>query len=170
MSDSLRSHGLGSVALPGSSIHGILQARILEWVAISSSRRSSWPRNWTQVSRISCIANRFFTTVPPGKPLRNETLIPWAAGNAAGRWPSTVSPLWGSPLLKTTTLPYPRSLLLKIAHISQLSTALRGRLFSLFSLPGLVFQITTWLLPWHIQASAQMSPHQKGFSWVLFLK
>ena len=105
VSDSLRSHGLGSVALPGSSIHGILQARILEWVAISSSRRSSWPRDWTQVSRISCIANRFFTTVPPGKPLRNETLIPWAAGNAARRWPSTVSPLWGSPLLKTTALP-----------------------------------------------------------------
>ena len=37
---------------PGSSIHGIFQARILEWVAISFSRRSSQPRNWTQVSRI----------------------------------------------------------------------------------------------------------------------
>ena len=33
---------------PGSSIHGILQARILEWVAISFSRGSSWPWNWTQ--------------------------------------------------------------------------------------------------------------------------
>ena len=38
---------------PGSSIHGILQARILEWVAISFSRGSSWPRDWTQVSRIT---------------------------------------------------------------------------------------------------------------------
>ena len=38
--------------LPGSSIHGIFQARILEWVAISFSRRSSWPRNWTRVSHI----------------------------------------------------------------------------------------------------------------------
>ena len=37
---------------------GILQARILEWVASSFSRESSQPRNWTQVS---CIANRFFT-------------------------------------------------------------------------------------------------------------
>ena len=37
---------------PGSSIHGILQARILGWVAISSSRGSSPPRDWTQVSRI----------------------------------------------------------------------------------------------------------------------
>ena len=39
-------------SLPGSSIHGIFQARILEWVAISFSRRSSQPRDWTQVSRI----------------------------------------------------------------------------------------------------------------------
>ena len=37
-------------SLPGSSIHGIFQARILEWVAISFSRRSSWPRDWTWVS------------------------------------------------------------------------------------------------------------------------
>ena len=39
-------------SLPGSSLHGILQARVLEWVAISFSRGSSWPRDWTQVSRI----------------------------------------------------------------------------------------------------------------------
>ena len=35
---------------PDSSVHGILQARILEWVAIPFSRESSWPRDWTQVS------------------------------------------------------------------------------------------------------------------------
>ena len=40
---------------PGSSAHGILQARILEWVAIPSSRGSSWSRYWTHVSYISCI-------------------------------------------------------------------------------------------------------------------
>ena len=34
---------------PGSSIHGIFQARVLEWVAISFSRETSWPRDWTQV-------------------------------------------------------------------------------------------------------------------------
>ena len=45
-------------SLPGSSVHGILQARILEWVAIYFSRGSSWPRNWTQVS---CIAGGFLT-------------------------------------------------------------------------------------------------------------
>ena len=44
--------------LPGPSIHGILQARILESVAMSSSRGSSQPRYQTQVS---CIAGRFFT-------------------------------------------------------------------------------------------------------------
>ena len=43
---------------PGSFVHGILQARILEWVAISFSRGSSWPRDRTQVS---CTAGRFFT-------------------------------------------------------------------------------------------------------------
>ena len=45
-------------SLPGSSVHGILQARTLQWIAISSSRGSSWPRDWTQVS---CSAGRFFT-------------------------------------------------------------------------------------------------------------
>ena len=44
--------------LPGSSVHGILQARTLEWLAISFSRGSSRPRDRTQVS---CIAGRFFT-------------------------------------------------------------------------------------------------------------
>ena len=43
---------------PGSSVHGILQARILEWVAISFSRRSSQPKNQMWVS---CTAGRFFT-------------------------------------------------------------------------------------------------------------
>ena len=45
-------------SLPASSVHGILQARILEWVAIPFSRGSSWPRNWTWVSHI---AGRVFT-------------------------------------------------------------------------------------------------------------
>ena len=42
----------------GSSVRGILQARILEWVAIPFSRVSSWPRDWTWVF---CIVGRFFT-------------------------------------------------------------------------------------------------------------
>ena len=40
---------------PGSSVHGSFQSRILEWVAISFSRGSSWPRDWTYVSCVSCI-------------------------------------------------------------------------------------------------------------------
>ena len=45
-------------SLPGSSVHGILQARILKWVAIPFSRGSSWPRERTWVSHI---AGKFFT-------------------------------------------------------------------------------------------------------------
>ena len=46
------------------TVHGILQARILEWVAVPSSRGSSQPRDRTYVV---CLATGFFTTVPPGK-------------------------------------------------------------------------------------------------------
>ena len=53
---------------PGSSVHGIFQARILEWVAISFSKGSSWSRDWTHTFCVSCIAGRFFTTEPLGKP------------------------------------------------------------------------------------------------------
>ena len=42
---------------PGSSVYGILQARILEWVVIPFSRGSSQPRDWTRVSCISCIVS-----------------------------------------------------------------------------------------------------------------
>ena len=52
-------------SLPGSTVHGISQARILEWVAISFSRGSSWPRDQTHVS---CMGGSF-TTAPPGKPI-----------------------------------------------------------------------------------------------------
>ena len=50
---------------PGTSVHGILQERVLEWVAISFSRGSSRPRDRTWVS---CIAGRFFVSEPPGEP------------------------------------------------------------------------------------------------------
>ena len=45
-------------SLPGSSIHGIFQARVLEWGAIAFSKGSSWPRDRIQVS---CIAGKCFT-------------------------------------------------------------------------------------------------------------
>ena len=48
-------------SMPGSSVHGILQARIPEWVAMPSSRGSSQCRNRTYISHGSCIAGGFFT-------------------------------------------------------------------------------------------------------------
>ena len=68
-------------SLPGSSIHGIFQARILEWVSISFSRRSSRPRDWTQVSRIVC---RRFTDWATREVLRSQvyaktTVLPLAS-------------------------------------------------------------------------------------------
>ena len=52
---------------PGSSVHGIFQ----KWVAISSSRGSSWLRDQTLISCLSCVGRQvfFFTTEPPGKPM-----------------------------------------------------------------------------------------------------
>ena len=51
---------------PGSSVHGILRARVLERVAISSSRGSSRPRGQTHMYCSSCVAAGFFTTEPLG--------------------------------------------------------------------------------------------------------
>ena len=53
---------------PSCPIHGILQARVLEWVAMSSSSGSSQARDQTCVSCGFCIAGRFFTSEPQGKP------------------------------------------------------------------------------------------------------
>ena len=60
-------------SLPGSSVHGILQARILEPVALPSSRGPSWPRNQTPISCSSYSAGRFFTAEPPGNPFKLYT-------------------------------------------------------------------------------------------------
>ena len=62
---------------PGSSVHGILQARILEWEAIPFSRGSSWPRDWTC---ISCTAGRFSTS--------------WARWEAPNKWTKVTN--WSS--------------------------------------------------------------------------
>ena len=55
-------------SLPGSPVHGILQARILEWVAVPYSRGSSQPRDRTHISCGFCSAGEFFTAQPLGKP------------------------------------------------------------------------------------------------------
>ena len=50
---------------PGSSVYGILQARILEWVAIPLSRGFSWPKDWTS----SILQEESLLSEPPGKPI-----------------------------------------------------------------------------------------------------
>ena len=70
LSNSLRSYGLEPAGLL--CPHGKFPARILEWVAMSSSRWSSQPRDWTHVS---CIIGWFFTTEPLGKHIKNYIII-----------------------------------------------------------------------------------------------
>ena len=62
----LRPHGLCSP--PGSSVHRIFQARKLEWVAMSFSRESSWPRDWTRIFSSPAQAEGSLPLAPPGKP------------------------------------------------------------------------------------------------------
>ena len=57
---------------PGPSVHGILQARIRDWVATSFFKGSSWPRDWTQVSLISFLTDGFFNI----EPIQNSLAIP----------------------------------------------------------------------------------------------
>ena len=83
---------------PGSSVHGILQARILEWVAISFSRGSSRPRDWTaSPAGDPALAGRFFTPEPLGKPLGT-----WEIANGSKFQNDTVQ---AEP---TVTQPYPQ--------------------------------------------------------------
>ena len=65
----------------GFSLHGISQARILEWAAIPFSRGSSHPRYWT---RVFCTAGRFFTIWARGSPLGDQG-SPWKPGYQGSR-------------------------------------------------------------------------------------
>ena len=67
---------------PGSSVHGIFQTWILKWVAMLSSRGSSWPRDQTCITRVSCISDRFFTI---------------AAAKSLQSCPTLCDPIDGSP-------------------------------------------------------------------------
>ena len=66
--------GLMDCSPPGSSVHGILQARILKWVAMSSSRGSSWLRDQIWVS---CIARGFFHRWATLCWIPKSHLFPW---------------------------------------------------------------------------------------------
>ena len=67
-------------SLPGSSLHGILQARVLEWVAISFSRGSSRPRDQTPVSHIPGSVPRATRELRPKEKLKTS----WYTGHRAG--------------------------------------------------------------------------------------
>ena len=69
-------------SLPGSSVHGILQAKILEWAAIPFSRGSSQPRDQTQVS---CTAGRFFT-IWATRETEKECCLPIRELNPSPTW------------------------------------------------------------------------------------
>ena len=72
---------------PGSSVHGIFQARILEWVAIPFARGSSRPRDWTWVF---CISSRFFKFK---KKKKSDSVGNWLLLRT-GLWAETASPGW----------------------------------------------------------------------------
>ena len=87
---------------PGFSIHGIFQARILEWIAIAFSRESFQPRDQACASRVSWITGRLFTAEPLGKP--NSTVFQFKKKKMGEDFP-------GSSLVKTLvkTLPMQRA-------------------------------------------------------------
>ena len=60
---------------PCSSVHGIFQARVVEWVAISFSRGSSWPRDRTQVSRI--VSKTLYRLSHQGSPVNIQVMCQW---------------------------------------------------------------------------------------------
>jgi len=81
---------------PGSSVYGILQARILEWVAISFSRGSFRPRNRT---RVSCIAGRWFTDwamrEAQGPPELYTRTVVWGGRLGASYFDLVFRLIWG---------------------------------------------------------------------------
>ena len=109
-----------TIALPpGSSVHGIFQARILEWAGISLSRGSFWPRDWIHVFYISCIGRQILyhgatcvahirgkTPIKPNK--ANITLYHISSGKCKlkSQWDTTMQLL---KRLKSRTLTIPNT-------------------------------------------------------------
>ena len=96
---------LQTVSPPGSSIHGMLQARILEWVVMLSFRGSSLPRDWTHVSSVPCIGRRVLYHYPPGylvSDFRNILQVIWICMQDWGAlltcvtWPENFLGSWES--------------------------------------------------------------------------
>ena len=86
--------------IPGSSVHWILQARILEWVAIPFFRGSSWPRDWIWVA---CNAGRFFTVWATRKA---HKYTPQNKKPNSSHWPIPAALLTSSHPLSHCTFPF----------------------------------------------------------------
>ena len=99
--------------LPGSSDHGILWARILEWVAISFSRGSSWPSDQT---RVSCVAGRFFTNWATREAPHREISLcicispPFWASLPPHPHPTSLGHLWASSWSPRVMQQFPTSI------------------------------------------------------------
>ena len=87
---------------PGSSVHGIFQAKVLEWITIPFSRGTSWPRDQTWVY---CIAGRFFTIWVTGKTyLGNRHGLIWCWISCLGNRSRSFCYLWGCTKILPFTL------------------------------------------------------------------
>ena len=75
---------------PGSSVHRIVQARILEWVVMPSSRESSWSRDWTHISQVCCFVEVFS---PPLSFSHQENAMTTHSSILAWRIPWTEEPV-----------------------------------------------------------------------------
>ena len=91
-------------SLPGSSVHEIFQARIkLEWVAVSFSKGSSRPRDWTCVSRVSCIGRQIlYHLSPQGSPIHTLWVLTRSQQHAREKpGPSTCIAHWAKNMSQT---------------------------------------------------------------------
>ena len=88
----------------GSSVHGILQARILEWVAISLTRRSSWPRDGTHISSVQFSCSVVFHSLRPHEPQHTRPPCP----SPTPRVHPNPCPLswWCHPTISSSVVPF----------------------------------------------------------------
>ena len=109
-------------SLPGFSVHGILQARILEWVAMSSSRGSSQPRDQTHVSYISCTGTTSIIweallclSVQSSRSVMSDSLQPHESEHARPPCPSPTPRVypnscapsrWCHPAISSSVIPF----------------------------------------------------------------
>ena len=156
---------------PGSSVHGILQAWVLEWVAISFSRESSQPRDWSWVSHTT---GRFFTIwatreADPDRRRQTISYIRWHRSRWAEAW-RTVLKNWDSTGKNSQVLgKHVKSPVTRKSH----RTGGQGRFqYSSFWLPKELFlgscghilpahQWTSFVAKWHGTTNLSFSPHLK---------